>query len=1414
MTEKLPSYRLLLNVIILFFSLSAFAQLPAFNFTVTKTDETCLNNGVLNFAVSGLQPGATVTYKVYLLPDTVNDVITTTNTTVPGRTSGNYTIVATQSLNGQTSTNTQSITINNLIVPLTYGFTVTNSRCGNDGAITLTATSGYPSTYEIIAGPVIKPPQASNVLTGLPAGLYSVRVTDTCGEAVVVSITVTQSTTGIIILDPDFSDIPELPGCNTITVLNHIGASQPNIIFFPITVQYTVYPPGGGTPIVTTLSNVMTSDLSFDMPFYNNQQYSYSIKITDACGNIFTKNSMAINQQYSVQVLDEVEGCGNNFFSLQVANFVGPVNVTFTSSPAGFTPSALNINHPNFDVPVIEYGGDGAYAPEGDYTAVVVDACGRSVTLNFTLNDDDLDEPQVTGDMAACGGDGSIGISFPDREVDSVILTSAPAGYPGPFPLDVSAGIDADGFFNMVDIPPGTYVFVVTDECGNEYDVVREVTSGASSDNLTVLHRAGCALAYGSVRIASSLGLTGLVITAAPTSFGQTLPYNASVNVASDGRFYMNSLPAGNYTVQGTNICGQVLTLNFVVSGYGMSVNTVDVAKHCGSFDLFLQHVSNGNYVPGYFLQRLDPVTGNWEHPDTGVDFVEGTAVNSLNSLPLGNNQTALSLVYTGEFRVIKTFFVYDNGSIANIRCYHVLHTFNFGGGPEIIDAYSFPCTNGLTEVAVIADGIPPLTYSITTKDGQPFTVNNGQSNLFTGLESATYNFRLTDVCGNIRNILLDIDALDPITIQAEGFCEGEDSKLFVPEFTFLDYKWFKEGAPGVVLSTTGTLNFPDYESATDGGVYHLSVTSDNPLSCMNQELSFSLLENTLPNAGQDITTQFCNNGEPTDLRSFLEDGIVTNGDWEDVNNTGMLTNHTLTTAGLPEGTYQFRYIVSGLCNLSDDAILTLDVKNIPQAPSINTVSPVCEGGNLQLGTTAVAGATYQWNGPNGFTSDLETVLINAVSLDNAGTYTLSATINGCTSLLSSVDVVINPLPKAGDDATVPICNEGNAVDLVSYLSGSFDENGVWEDVNGTGALTGSNFATSGIGEGTYQFRYVVTNVCNDTDDAIIEIQLKNIPDAPVLNPVAPVCEGTDIQLSADTVANAVYQWTGPNGFTSAEQNPLIAAAGIQASGDYSLSVLVNGCASDVTVVPVMVNATPQFMIEGNTELCEGQASLLTVMPANFNGTTASYQWYLEGNLLGETSANLSISQIGNYEVIVDNATCTASREIAVVVNDNPFELELGSGCVNYDYMLWVENISDINGATVVWTGPQNFSFIGLQANITNKPEGDYTATVTNAEGCTAVATITIDNTSCIIPKGVSPNGDGLNDTFDLSNLDVVELKIFNRYGLKVYEAHNYLNEWHGQSDKGTLPTGTYYYMITLSAGKQVTGWVYLQREE
>ena len=112
---------------------------------------------------------------------------------------------------------------------------------------------------------------------------------------------------------------------------------------------------------------------------------------------------------------------------------------------------------------------------------------------------------------------------------------------------------------------------------------------------------------------------------------------------------------------------------------------------------------------------------------------------------------------------------------------------------------------------------------------------------------------------------------------------------------------------------------------------------------------------------------------------------------------------------------------------------------------------------------------------------------------------------------------------------------------------------------------------------------------------------------------------------------------------------------------------------------------------------------------------------------------------------------------------------------------------------------------------------GIYTIEITfNDTGCaSSQSQEVIQLESCFIPQGISPNGDNLNDRFDLSNFRVTRLEIFNRYGTSVYQKNNYVDEWFGLSDNGDeLPVGTYFYSVEFEDKESETGWVYIQREQ
>lgn len=97
---------------------------------------------------------------------------------------------------------------------------------------------------------------------------------------------------------------------------------------------------------------------------------------------------------------------------------------------------------------------------------------------------------------------------------------------------------------------------------------------------------------------------------------------------------------------------------------------------------------------------------------------------------------------------------------------------------------------------------------------------------------------------------------------------------------------------------------------------------------------------------------------------------------------------------------------------------------------------------------------------------------------------------------------------------------------------------------------------------------------------------------------------------------------------------------------------------------------------------------------------------------------------------------------------------------------------------------------------------------------CTYETQFTVYNNDCLVPKGISPNGDGSNDSWDLTPHVVSKLNIYNRLGSLVYShGDGYTNQWHGQSNNGNiLPTGTYFYSFESINGIK-TGWVEVMYE-
>jgi gliding motility-associated-like protein len=179
------------------------------------------------------------------------------------------------------------------------------------------------------------------------------------------------------------------------------------------------------------------------------------------------------------------------------------------------------------------------------------------------------------------------------------------------------------------------------------------------------------------------------------------------------------------------------------------------------------------------------------------------------------------------------------------------------------------------------------------------------------------------------------------------------------------------------------------------------------------------------------------------------------------------------------------------------------------------------------------------------------------------------------------------------------------------------------------------------------------------------------------------------------------------------------------------------------------------------------------------------------------------------YTVIGDapcpNATAT------VTLNSVQFpSYTISQECRGLDFTLTVSPFD--SNTTYNWYNSAN-ELMGSGESIVVDENDTYELEVI-VSSCSETQFITVNNAFCSIPKGLSPNGDTLNDTWNLSNLNVKKVQIFNRYGLELYSQNNYTNQWTGRSNAGDdLPSATYYYVLTFANGTVKTGWVYLNRE-
>ena len=326
----------------------------------------------------------------------------------------------------------------------------------------------------------------------------------------------------------------------------------------------------------------------------------------------------------------------------------------------------------------------------------------------------------------------------------------------------------------------------------------------------------------------------------------------------------------------------------------------------------------------------------------------------------------------------------------------------------------------------------------------------------------------------------------------------------------------------------------------------------------------------------------------------------------------------------------------------------------------------------------------------------------------------------------------------------------------------------------------------------------------------VITIDVNPLPVVNIAD-VIEACYGTDVTLSAS--GGSTYAWTGPNGFSSTQPQPVLQSIDNSDAGMYHVTATSDkGCSvSDSGLLKV--NPKPTAAISGNNQICEGTSTLLQAS----GGQT--YAWSPGTGLSATNISNPLASPADTtlYTVKVTNQFgCADSTRITVnvwkkpIANAGPDQTTREGKPVSLHGSISGTDVSFYWSPTLGLSDP---TILDPSALLTN--DGYYTLNVVSNKGCgTSTDQVFVKVfRKVVVPNAFSPNGDGVNDTWQIPALQTYinpEVTVFNRYGQAVYKSRGYPTSWNGTFNGKKLPVGTYYYVIDLKIGEVLSGWVFI----
>lgn len=450
-------------------------------------------------------------------------------------------------------------------------------------------------------------------------------------------------------------------------------------------------------------------------------------------------------------------------------------------------------------------------------------------------------------------------------------------------------------------------------------------------------------------------------------------------------------------------------------------------------------------------------------------------------------------------------------------------------------------------------------------------------------------------------------------------------------------------------------------------------------------------------------------------------------------------------------------------------------------------------------------------SGLSGYTQDIVLTFSNPLP---TGTYNLkpkAGTANGgitdfCENLQLPTDsitfAVTAPLSvNAGNDTI--ICYAGS-FQLKPDITGGIRNKLSWAPAS----YLDNAVSTAPVSTPQTDITYTIT-VVPDGNQACARkdsVRITAIGGFKLLNNDTAVCRGQVVALNVAGDSRYKYAWSPTTFFDVAGSNFPSVKTTPDTSLRYTLTARHPGCKDSAVSVAINVEPMPTVIAGNDTAICAGVSFLLqpTVGPDWYKGYR--YKWEPSAGLSNPSSVRPVFSGSNTLNTLLTVTTehgCIAADSLEITVYPQP-KIDAGPDLITAVGKAILLQAKVSGDFSLQWLPPVYLSEPTALQPLASPPMDQlYKLIATGENGCTATDSVWVKVfTEIKIPNAFSPNGDGINDVWNILGLAAYQnskTQVFNRWGQQVFESKGYEKPWDGKLNGKEVPIGVYYYITDIN---------------